>query len=139
LNCLEGILNPPTFLRDVLGAFRVDMTSGATGVANGVGAGLLPVRASASGLLGEAGSRGLRRVVPGLVSGVVIRSGVVVITTAVIPGIGDLGTIVRIGISIVVLFIGLGCGLIPGMLAQDIHCLVNGIRVVGLAERILLL
>jgi len=125
LNCLEGILNPPTFLRDVLGAFGVDMASGATGVADGVGSGLLPVGASASRLLGEARSRGLRRVVPGLVSGVVVRTSVIAITITVIPGIGDLGTIVRIGIPIVIRFILLGRGLIPRVLAQDIHGLVN--------------
>jgi len=77
--------------------------------------------------------------VPGLVSGVVVRASLIAITIAVVPGIGDLGTIVRIRITIVVWFILLGWGLVPRVLAQDIYGLVNGIRVVGLAKRILLL
>jgi len=89
-------LNPPAFLRDVLETFGVDVTSGATGVANGVGAELLPIRVRASRLLSEAGSRGLRGVVPRLVSGVIVRTMVIVITATVVPGIGDLGTVVRI-------------------------------------------
>ena len=43
------------------------------------------------------------------------------------------------GITIVIRFILLGWGLIPRVLAQDIYSLVNRVRVVCLAERVLLL
>jgi len=72
LDSLEGIPNPPAFLQDVLCAFGVDMASGATSMANGIGVGLLPIRVLASRLLSEARSRGLRRVISGLVLGLIV-------------------------------------------------------------------
>jgi len=72
LDSLESIADPPAFLRNVLGTFGVDVSSGTTGVANGVGVGLLPIGVLAGRLLSKARSQGLRRVVTGLVSGVVV-------------------------------------------------------------------
>jgi len=118
----------------------VDVSTGATSVANGVGVGLLPIGVSGGRLLSKARSRGLRRVVMGLVLGVVVQTSVSLIAVSVVPGIGDRGTVVRIGIAIVAIrFTLLGRVLIPRVLAQDIYSLVNRVGVVCLAKRVLLL
>jgi len=86
LDSLESIADPPAFFWNVLGTLWVDVAAGATGVANGVGVGLLlPIGVLASRLLSKARSQGLKRVLTGLVSRVVVQTGVILITVTVVP------------------------------------------------------
>jgi len=72
LDSLESIADPSAFLRNVHDTLWVDVASGATGVANGVGVGLLLPIGVAAALLSKARSQGLRRVRTGLVSRVIV-------------------------------------------------------------------
>jgi len=94
LNGLESSSDEPAVPGKVLVTIRVDVAHFATGLASGLGVGLLLPTGVATALLSEAGSRSARRVGTGLIAGVVAQTRWILITAAVVLVVVAQGTVV---------------------------------------------
>jgi len=140
-NVLDGYkssVDEPAVSGNILVTIRVDVAHLATGVADGLGVGLgLPTRVTAA-LLSKARSRDGRGVRTGLIARVVVGPRVILIMVAVVLVIVARGMVVGVGIArIAIRFALVGRVLIPTVLAEDIHGLVDSIGVLFLAQGIL--
>jgi len=134
----KSSVDEPGVSGNVLVTIRVDVAHLATGVADGLGVGLgLPTRVVAA-LLSEASSQDARGVRMGLIARAVVGPRDILISVLVVPVIVARGTVVGVGIArIAIRFALVGKVLIPTVLAEDIHSLVDSIGVLLLAQGIL--
>ena len=138
LDCHKSSVDEPAVSGNVLVTIRMDVAHLATGVADGLGVGLGLPTGVTSALLSEASSRGARRVRTRLIARVVVGSRVILITVSVVPVIVARGTIVGVGIArIAIRFALVRRILIPAVLTKDVHGLVDCIRMLLLAQRML--
>jgi len=138
LDSHECLVDEPAVMGNILVTIGVDVTHLATGVADGLEAGLGLPPGVVAALLGKARSQGARRVGMGLIARVVVPTRVILIMVLAILVIVARGTVVRIGIErIAIGFALVGRVLIPMVLAEDIHSLVDSIGVLFLAQGIL--
>jgi len=137
-NVLDGqksSVDEPAVSGNILVTIRVDVAHLAASVADGLGVGLgLPTR-DAAALLSEARSRDARGVRTGLIAGVVVGPRVILISVLVVLVIVARGTVVGVGIARIAIWFALvGRVLIPTVLVEDIHGLVDSIGVLLLAQ-----
>jgi len=104
-------------------------------LADGLGVGLgVPTRVTAA-LLSKARSRDARGVRTGLIARVVVGPRVILVLVSVVPVIVARGTVVGVGIARIAIWFALvGRVLIPTVLAEDVHGLVDGVGVLFLAQ-----
>jgi len=135
LDGLECSVDEPAVAGNILVTIRVNVTHRTAGVANGLGVGRGLPAGVVLALLSKARSRSARRVETGLIARAVVPMRVILITVPVVPVIIAQGTAVQVGIArIAIWFVLVGRVLIPTVLAEYIHGLVDSIWVLLLAQ-----